>query len=213
MYLRKLKQKDAPLMLEWMHDPSVVENLQTDFGKKTIEDCVKFIDASKDDNHDIHLAIADAADEYQGTVSLKHIDNSSAEFAITIRSSAMGCGIATEAMDKMIQYGFEEKGLTSIYWCVSPENKRAVRFYDKNGYHRVNPDTLNIRGDCSKTQKSGQSTTICSARKFKQIQYNASKSEYKEVLGQSRGGYSPEQIQKYYWYLITREEGRNRIPG
>ena len=41
MYLREFKQKDAPLMLEWMHDPSVVENLQTDFGSKTIEDCTE----------------------------------------------------------------------------------------------------------------------------------------------------------------------------
>lgn len=146
MYLRELKQKDAPLMLEWMHDPSVVENLQTDFGSKTIEDCERFIENSQVDNHNVHFAIADEADEYQGTVSLKHIDNGSAEFAITIRASAMGRGISSVAMSQIIQYGFKEKGLNSIYWCVSPENKRAVRFYDKNGYHRVSPAALNIGG-------------------------------------------------------------------
>ena len=34
--LRRLKPEDAPLMLEWMHDPSVVEKLQTNFAGKTL---------------------------------------------------------------------------------------------------------------------------------------------------------------------------------
>lgn len=38
MKLRPLEEKDATLMLEWMHDDSVVHNMGTDFSKKTIED-------------------------------------------------------------------------------------------------------------------------------------------------------------------------------
>ena len=34
MKLRQLNLTDAPLMLEWMHDPSVVENLQANFAAK-----------------------------------------------------------------------------------------------------------------------------------------------------------------------------------
>ena len=170
MHLRELRNQDAPLMLEWMHDESVVKDLQTDFTSKTLEDCEKFIANSLLERHNLHLAIADDEDVYQGTVSLKNIINGTAEFAITIRASAMGSGIAAEAMKKILEVGFEKEGLHTIYWCVSPENKRAVRFYDKNGYHRVCPDTLKIRG-----------------------------------------GYSEVQIREYYWYLITREERRNRI--
>ena len=73
MYLRKLKKNDAILMLEWMHDSSVVESLQTDFTSKTIEDCEKFIEDSLLDAHNLHFAIADEFDVYQGTVSLKNI--------------------------------------------------------------------------------------------------------------------------------------------
>ena len=36
MRLRKLQLKDAPLMLEWMHDESVVHDLHTDFASKSI---------------------------------------------------------------------------------------------------------------------------------------------------------------------------------
>lgn len=47
----------------------------------------------------------------------------------------MGTGISIKAMQKIIQLGFE-RGINTIYWCVSPDNKRAVKFYDKNGYQR-----------------------------------------------------------------------------
>ena len=152
MQLRKLKRQDAPLMLEWMHDSNVVKNLQTDFATKTIDDCEKFIEASLLDTNNTHMAIVDETDVYQGTVSLKNICNGTAEFAITVRHSAMGSGIAKLAMDRIIEMGFGEKGLNSIYWCVSPKNKRAVRFYEKNGYHRVSPDMLNIGGGYSESQ-------------------------------------------------------------
>ena len=39
-------------------------------------------------------------------------------------------------MEKIIEKGFQQLGLNSIYWCVAPENQRAVRFYDKNKYAR-----------------------------------------------------------------------------
>ncbi len=139
MKLRNLKKKDASLMLEWMHDSTVVENMQADFTRKTIQDCEAFIDASRHDKENIHLAIVDDSDEYMGTVSLKHVTCSEAEFAIALRKSAMGRGYSKYGMEEIIRHGLDDLGLTSVYWCVSPENKRAVRFYDKNGYRRVEP--------------------------------------------------------------------------
>lgn len=147
MRLRELELKDAPLMLEWMYDTSVVEYLQTNFSEKTEEDCIRFITESrKNQDRNLHLAVVDDQDEYQGTVSLKNINSNSAEFAITIRSCAMGKGISREAMAEIIRIAFSRKKLCRVYWCVSPRNERAVRFYDKNGYKRVNPSCLIIRG-------------------------------------------------------------------
>lgn len=139
--LRELQEKDAEYMLEWMHDKSVVEHLQTDFSSKTLDNCINFIRCSKDEKN-IHLAIVDESDEYQGTVSLKNIHDGTAEFAITIRKCAMGKGCSKIAMEKIIQYGKENLGLKVIYWCVSPENKRAVRFYDKNGYQHIDLEKI-----------------------------------------------------------------------
>lgn len=137
--LRGLEQKDAPYMLEWMHDASVVEFMQADFANKTLDDCEVFIQYSQSNSDDVHLAIVNESDEYMGTVSLKHInpDRQVAEFAITIRKCAMGTGVASTAMKDIISLGKDKYHLKHIYWCVSKENARAIRFYRKNGYQEI----------------------------------------------------------------------------
>lgn len=135
MYLRKLKLKDAPLMLSWMHDENVTKNMNTDFSSKNLKDAESFIRKSWRDRDSVNLAIASSDDEYMGTVSLKHIENGSAEFAIAIRSEAMGRGYSWFGMESIVEKAFNELGLDSVYWCVSENNARAVRFYDKHHFH------------------------------------------------------------------------------
>lgn len=137
MHLRRLELKDAPLMLEWMHDTSVVGLLRTNFASKTIEDCKQFIKNSLDDSKDLHLAIASDEDEYMGTVSLRDIENGSAEFAITVRTKAMSRGYSWFGMEAILKKAFEELNLDCVYWCVSRKNTRAVRFYDKHNFHEA----------------------------------------------------------------------------
>ena len=150
MQLRELEQKDATLMLEWMRDDYVVHDLATDFGSKTMEDCLRFIEYARDqyDNFesckDLHLAIIDDSDEYMGTVSLKNINrsNRTSEFAITIRAGAMGKGFAKFAMDTILNIGFSDARIGSnvIYWCVDKKNTRAQRFYNKHNYTIIEAD-------------------------------------------------------------------------
>ncbi len=139
MRLRKLELKDAPLMLEWMHDDSVVHFMGANFAEKKIEDCENFIRYSRDCQDDLHMAVVDDNDEYMGTVSLKHINKElkMAEFAITVRKCAMGQGFSGYGMKEIIRIGLEELDLDKVIWCVSKVNERAVRFYDKNGYQRT----------------------------------------------------------------------------
>ena len=139
MYLRKLESRDAPAMLSWMHDESVVEHLHTDFASKSLTDCEKFIVASQNMENDAHFAIASDEDEYMGTVSLKHIDRDggTAEFAITVRKESMGRGYSWFGMEAILEKAFSDFGLESVYWCVSRKNKRAVRFYDKHNFHEA----------------------------------------------------------------------------
>lgn len=151
MHLRNLKIKDAERMLEWMHDPFVVEKLRTDFLHKTKDDCLRFIQNSCDDEN-LNYAIANDEDLYMGTVSLKHITSISAEFAITVHRDAMGKGYSLWAMKEVLNRGFRDFGLDEIYWCVAEDNHRALRFYDKNGFIRVDHNKLSISADYSESQ-------------------------------------------------------------
>ncbi|MCI9380194.1 MAG: GNAT family N-acetyltransferase [Dorea sp.] len=138
MRLRKLELKDAPLMLEWMHDKNVTGNLRTNFSEKTLDDVELFIRTSWErTNDDLHLAIVSDEDIYMGTVSLKYIGEGSAEFAITVRSASMGHGYSWFGMKEILKKAFEEIKLESVYWCVSRQNVRAVRFYDKHNFNEV----------------------------------------------------------------------------
>ncbi len=138
MKLRKLEGKDAKFMLEWMHDDFVVHDLRTNFADFTLNDCMNFISLAQDTSDNLHLAIVDDNDEYMGTVSLKNIRDKSAEFAITIRKCAMGKGYSQYGMKEIIEYGKKILGLNTIYWCVSPNNHRAVKFYNKSNYRIIN---------------------------------------------------------------------------
>ena len=175
MKLRDLKLKDAPFMLEWMHDEDVIGNLKGDFRKKTITDVETFIIASENKEHNIHLAIASDEDEYMGTVSLKCIDriNNSAEFAIAIRKSAMGRGYSWYGMEEMINKAFEEYHLQSVYWCVARKNERAIRFYDKHNFH----EALDISSDILERYKGANDLKWYSVLKGDVID------EKKEVAG------------------------------
>lgn len=144
MRLRALEKKDVPFMLEWMHNPSIVEFMFANFEDKTSDDCQQFIELSWIDKKNLHMAVVDEADEYMGTVSLKNICKDSAEFAIAVREKAMGKGFSKYAMQEIIRIGLEDMKLASIYWYVSSNNKRAIRFYDKNGYKRISSDELKI---------------------------------------------------------------------
>lgn len=138
--LRDLNVKDAPRMLEWMHDENVLKGLQPEkFRSKTLEDCIHFIESSGDKQTNCHMAVVDEQDQYLGTVSLKMIDPEykDAEFSIVLRSDAHGRGYALRAMKDIIRIGFERYGLEEIYWNVLKRNTTAIKLYEKGGFEQM----------------------------------------------------------------------------
>ena len=138
--LRDLEVKDAPRMLEWMHDDVVLKGLQPEkFRSKTLEDCVHFIESCADKRTNCHMAIVDERDQYLGTVSLKMIDPEykDAEFSIVLRRDAQGQGYALQAMKDILRVGFEQYGLEEIYWNVLKRNTAAIRLYERGGFKQM----------------------------------------------------------------------------
>ena len=142
MKLRTLKLADANRMLEWMHNDDIVNNLGKNFKSYTLQDCNDFISHSQTDNSNLHLAITDETDTYMGTVSLKHIVDNTAEFAIVLHPNAIGLGYAKFAIHQILSIGFNKLSLKEIYWNVLKSNLRAIKCYNKNGYKRFVPNTV-----------------------------------------------------------------------
>ena len=134
--LRSLLLKDIPGMLEWMHDENVIRFFRFDSRGYGEAEARSFIENAGSDRQNLHFAIVNEADEYQGTISLKNMDleNRNAEYAICLRSSAMGRGTAKEATDLLLSRAFDELGLHKVYLNVLAANKRAIHFYEKYGF-------------------------------------------------------------------------------
>lgn len=133
--IRRLKRKDAALMLEWMHDKNIKNAFRFPFEQSTIESATQFIDNSFSDT-DRHFAVVDETDEYLGTISLKNISQTdrSAEYAIVVRSMVRGAGVARLATEEVLNYAFDTMELHRVYLNVLEKNERARRFYVKCGF-------------------------------------------------------------------------------
>lgn len=147
--IRKLEYKDAPLMLEWMHDTEICSGFQYPFEQSTQETVIQFIrDSFNEKNR--HFAFVNEQDEYLGTISLKNISakNSKAEYAVVARRCALGTGAARQATEELFQYAFTELGLHKVYLSVLEENIRAQKFYEKCGFVRegLETDAVKING-------------------------------------------------------------------
>lgn len=148
--LRRLEEKDAPFMIEWMHDDTVNCNFRYPFKEMTLERVNEFIKGSFDEDNQ-HFAIVDENDEYLGTISLKNISHNdkNAEYAIVTRKKAQGTGVAKKATQELMEYAFKELGLHKVYLNVLEENIRARRFYEKCGFEKEGTakDAVRISGE------------------------------------------------------------------
>ena len=147
--LRSLEEKDASGMLEWMTDPNIARYFRFDAASMTLDRCKAFIAGAGEQTNCRHWAIVNEADEYLGTISLKNIENGSAEYAISTRVCAHGTGAAIAATQKILSIAFEEIGLERVYLNVLVDNGRANAFYRKVGFHftRTEENALEIRGE------------------------------------------------------------------
>ena len=149
MILRKLEEKDAPFMLECMHDKDITAGFQRPFANFTLETVLDFIHNSFDEECQ-NFAFVNSDDEYMGTISLKNISylNDKAEYAIVSRKCAQGTGITRQATEELLAYSFSKLGLHKVYLSVLEENIRAQKFYEKCGFVRegLEVDAVKING-------------------------------------------------------------------
>ena len=139
--LRPLKEKDAPLMLEWMHDVEIQKSFQKNMMNMKLQNAIDFCKTSEipkvlQSGYNLHFAIVDEEDEYLGTISLKAIDmeNRTAEYAISTRRKVHGKGIAKHSTILLLEKAFDEYELHKVYLNVLTDNEAAIHLYEKCGF-------------------------------------------------------------------------------
>lgn len=133
--IRRLEEKDAPFMLEWMHDKTINCWFRYPFADMTLEKAKFFIRYSFDEENQ-HFAVTDNKDEYLGTISLKKISerDHNAEFVIAARRKAQDTGAVERATTEILHYAFNELGLHRVYLKVLSDNIAARKLYENCGF-------------------------------------------------------------------------------
>lgn len=131
--LRKLKVKDIPYMLEWMHDKTIARQYKTRFEEYSEKQVQLFIENSfSDDNK--HWAYVDDNDEYLGTISLKNISkyNKNAEMTYAFRSKVRFYEIR-DAINLLLDYASDVEKLTEVYSHVFEEDHKTIELFKSVG--------------------------------------------------------------------------------
>lgn len=134
--------KWADLTCKWMNDPRV-RRYSRNVWPLALDEVKKWFEPSSSDRGTrdfVVLTIYHKQDEKPiGTVGLNHINwlyRTANIFAAIGYPEYWGKGIAGEASELMIKYGFEELNLNKIYSGVFDPNKRSLRAAEKLGFKK-----------------------------------------------------------------------------
>jgi diamine N-acetyltransferase len=138
--LRAVERSDLPKFHEWLNDAEVTEGLAIYLPLSMIDEekWYERVVQSEPDQHPLAIDIKDgAAWQLIGNCGLFNLEwtNRSAEFGIFIGDkSCWNKGYGTEALEVLLQHGFDTLNLNRINLRVYASNPRARRSFDKAGF-------------------------------------------------------------------------------
>ena len=142
IYFRALELDDYKTSIFWRKNERVWDGLGGNhyfvseaYEKKWVEEKIL-----QPKTNEIILAIClKKDDQYIGNVYLTDIDwiNKNAQLHILIgEESTWGKGIGTKVINKIVDYGFNERNLHRIYSHILASNDASIRIHEKCGFIR-----------------------------------------------------------------------------
>lgn len=104
---------------------------------------LNFITKKLQENAVIFSMIENSNNDFIGNIELD-INDKDAELGIAITAKKQGMNYGTEAIKKMIEYGFNDLGLKRIFLKVYPNNKIAIHVYEKCGFTKYDENDNKI---------------------------------------------------------------------
>lgn len=139
LILRRVLESDASQILALRSNPETMRYIPRPL-VTSIEEALehyRMIDAKIEANEGINWAITlKGANELLGIIGHYRIqhENQRSEIGYMLLPEYQRQGIVTEAIDAVLQYGFETMNLYSVEAIIDPENSGSEKVLQKNGF-------------------------------------------------------------------------------
>lgn len=141
IYIRTIEKDDCtPTYVDWLNDPDVNQYLETRWDEQTMESIIEFVDFQRRNNHSILFAIILKEDNrHIGNIKIgpinEHHKHADVSYFIG-EKSLWGRGIATEAINLICEFAFNELNLHKCEAGVYVEAIASWKALEKNGFKK-----------------------------------------------------------------------------
>lgn len=122
----------------WLNDPEISQFLETRHSEQTRESCLAFVQGCADDprSHLFKMVLTETG-QHIGNIKIGPVDMTHQTGALSLligEASCHGRGLATEAIDAVTGWAFQELGLARVEAGCYDANTGSLRAFIKAGY-------------------------------------------------------------------------------
>lgn len=131
LFLRKLRNTDAPIIAEHLNDKDMAYNFGTKY-PYSFQDASDYIDDALKNDKMKYAIILKETNAFIGVAAL-HITDNKASASIWLCKEQHGRGLGTEVLSLLAQYCFESLGLNQMNNVYFKNNLASKRIQEKVG--------------------------------------------------------------------------------
>ena len=139
IYLSPRNVEDVEIFTEWMNDFYVTDYTGRSYRTMTLQDEKQYLEKTSNTKN-VFAIIDSEKDETIGTVGLHEIDNINRTATLGIfigNKSYWNKGYGTEAIQLILDFGFNYLNLNNIDLALMEFNQRAMKCYEKCGFKEI----------------------------------------------------------------------------
>jgi len=136
--LRSWEKEDAAALVQHANNPKIAANMRDGFPYPyTLKNANDWLDAVLKDEKNIFLAIEMDGEAIGGIgiIPFGDVYRKGAEIGYWLSETYWNRGIATDAINQLVNHAFKFAGLIRISACVFEKNKTSMHVLEKAGFH------------------------------------------------------------------------------
>ena len=139
IYLSPRNEEDVEIFTEWLNDFGITDYIGRSSNIVTLQEEKMFLE-KVDNNNRVFVIIDIETDEIIGTVGLHEINNINRTATLGIfigNKEYWSKGYGTEAIQLILDFGFNYLNLNNIDLALMEFNERALKCYEKCGFKEI----------------------------------------------------------------------------